>query len=160
MFSGGPTPPRHRVTPGGTITLAAPSSSALESAPTVTPAVSQSALAWMLPGRGVLTCTAQGLSVAGESCCPVPSWAPPVLGEHGILGCVPWRPAAGIRLPGHAAPSGHTPALYHTRPTVCGALSLECTSSVSDPGNLEAPLSLLRFYQSSLSAFPSKKNPA
>ena len=42
--------PMNRMTPGGTIALAAASSPALELAPAVTTAVSQSALAWMLPG--------------------------------------------------------------------------------------------------------------
>ena len=44
--------PRHWVTPGGATPLAAASSPALESVPTITTTVSQSALAWMLPGAG------------------------------------------------------------------------------------------------------------
>ena len=38
LFPGGPYPPRHRVTPGGTATVVAASSPALESAPAVTTA--------------------------------------------------------------------------------------------------------------------------
>ena len=47
------------------------------------------------------------------------------------------------------------PVLYHTWPMVCGALSPGGTSSVSDPGRLEAPLPFLGFCPSSLQAsFP------
>ena len=114
--------------------------------------------------------------------CPVPSPLPSVPSKRRILGCVPWRPgiracAAGIVLPrpwlpkaaGRSPPCPEppaelfprprrtrAPALYRARPAVCGALSPGRTSSGSDPGNLEAPLPLLRFCPSSLlSAFLS-----
>ena len=47
-----PAPPGHRVTPGRTTALAAARSPGLEPAPPVTTRSSQSALAWMLRGRG------------------------------------------------------------------------------------------------------------
>ena len=116
--------------------------------------------------------------------CPSPP--PPVWGERRILGCVPRRPGiCGLPCwvcpsrPGFPKAAGHSPlcpepppellprlhgvrflALYRAWPTVCGMLSPWCTSSVSVPGNLEAPLPLLRFCLSSLlSTFPFGKNP-
>ena len=62
--------PRYKVTPGGTTSLAAASSAALESAPAVTTRVSQSAGAWMLRGWGVLLCTAWGTQLAETSLLP------------------------------------------------------------------------------------------
>ena len=62
---------RHKVTPGGTTTVAAASSPALESAPTVTTQFPV-CRGLMLPGRGALTCTARGRPAAGVSSL---SWA-------------------------------------------------------------------------------------
>ena len=83
----------------------------------------QSALAWMFPGAGALTCTAWGLLAPGASSlsCALPASASPK-GEHRILCCVPWCPGTHC-LCCHAAPSTqslclsfshqvHAPALY------------------------------------------------
>ena len=67
---GGPVCPRHKVTHGGTTTVAVASSPALESAPAVSTAVSQSTVAWMVRGWGVLICTVQGCPAAGASLLP------------------------------------------------------------------------------------------
>ena len=97
-------------------------------------------------------------------------------GERRILDCVCsvprirglccWNCAPGARAPqgSRAQPPPPEPlpelllrshqaralALYRARPWVCGRLSSQCTSSVSDPGRLETPLPLLRFSPSSL----------
>ena len=104
-----PLHPRHRVTPGRK-TLAAASSPALESAPAVTTTFSQSTLAWMLRGQGVLICTAWGCLEAGESLlsCALPasacpggstgSW-PVSTGHPGICGLCWWNCAPGARAP-------------------------------------------------------------
>ena len=63
LFPGSPDLPKHRVTQGGTTGLAAASVPTLESAPTVTTTVFQSALAWMLWGRGAV------LHSSGPSSC-------------------------------------------------------------------------------------------
>ena len=98
--------------------------------------------------------------------CPPGPWDPrPVLLELRSRGGGPRRQqgtAPSIQsccLSFSRGPTGRTPALYQAQYEVCGALSPGHTSSVSDLGNLEAPLPLLRFCPSSLlNAFPSGKN--
>ena len=102
--------PRHRVTPGGTTTLAAASLPALESASLVTTAVSQSSQVWMLLGMGGADLHSLG---APSSRRVLAVLCPPLLsqGEHRILGCVPRCPGIrGLfwwnRAPGDPAPEG------------------------------------------------------
>ena len=87
--------PRPKVTPEGTTTVTAASSPALESAPAVTTAVSQSAGAWMFRGQVALLCTARGRPRQECPCCPVSSLPPPVLWgppDPGLCPLAPWAP--------------------------------------------------------------------
>ena len=111
LFPGAPFHPRHRVTPGGTTILVVARSSALESAPTVTTAVSQSALAWMLPGEGGDDLHSWGTPRQECPRCPGPSRPSPVLGgvqDPGMYPLVPCDPGP-VLLESHswgcAAPS-------------------------------------------------------
>ena len=85
--------------------MAAPSSPALESAPAVTTAVSQSTGAWMLRGWGAPMCTARGAQRQERPCCPVSYRLLPVLGKCWILALFlgalgSGDCTAGIALPG------------------------------------------------------------
>ena len=78
--------------------MTAASSPALESAPTVTTAVSQSTGAWMLQGRGALICSTRGRLVAGVLTALGPSGIRLPRREHRVLGCVPAPCAPGPAL--------------------------------------------------------------
>ena len=86
--------------------MAVASSLALESAPPVTTAVSQSALELMLPGLGALICTAWGCLVAEASLPSCAFRASIWPGERRILGCVQ---EAGLSPPGRLQPWSQFP---------------------------------------------------
>ena len=142
---------------------------------------SQSALAWMLGWGwgGGLICTAWGRLAAGASSLSVFSPLPPVPGGMQDLELCPPAPwfLGPVLLKLHSlGPSSRSPLCPEPLPELprpCRVLSspllcLACsvwftlpqhTSSVSDPGRVEAPLPLLRFcLVSLLSMFPSGKN--
>ena len=139
-----PTPPRHRVTQGGTTPLAAARSPALESAPAVTTAVPSPhgpGCSW--GGRGA---DLPSLGVPGGGSV-LAVLGPPRLclsrGEHRILGCVPRRPgipglrcwnrAPGAQLPkaaGHSSPLKPPPDPPASPQGVCSSPFLSSAHSV------------------------------
>ena len=119
LFPGGPNPPRHRVTPGGTATLVVASSPALESAPAV---------------------TTTGPSPQGPGCSGAGDADLHSLGVHvgrGVLSvlCLP-----GLRLsPGGVQDPGQCPPA----PWDLGPVPLESRSWGPEPPHPEPPPELL-----------------
>ena len=157
MSPGGHASPRHRVTPGGTTTPAAARSPwPWRAPPAVTPPISQSTGAWMLPGQ------------EGQECprCPGPSPPWPVPGGAGSRLCPlgSGACAAGVWLPEplpthRLLPEAPRSALQpFTELGRCGGRSTLRTSSVSDPGDWRSPPPT-SWRSSQLSAFPSRRNP-
>ena len=110
------------------------SSPALESAPAVTTAVSQSTQAWMFLGQGVLICTAWRCPSQESPRHPVPSLLPPVPGgpqDPGLQGL--WSSACRVwpALPWGAPPLLVTPGTWglHCPPGILPEFSVSAFPS-------------------------------
>ena len=130
--------------------------------------MSQSALAWVPPGVGALTCTTSGRPAAGASSPSCALAASSHRQERRIVGCVPRRPGVrGLRCWNHTpvaaagrqqaqplrpsprlthrllpeAPRVRAPGLYRAPPTVCGASSRArfLSQGLREPGGSTAP---------------------